>query len=269
MLYDPIKKTLGRFFTGPLFMKKLFFNLLDLLLLRTWHVKKALRRIGSGFPDKASVLDAGTGFGQYSWWMSKKYPGWKITAVDIDQEQVENCISFFRDAGLSARIICRQGDLESLNETENYDIIITVDVMEHIEDDEIVLNNFYRALKKGGIVLISTPSDRGGSDVHPGHNHSFIDEHVRDGYSIPEISGKLIKAGFKSIVPLYTYGKPGHISWKLSMKFPVSLLGVSRVFFVLLPFYYLIVFPFALVLNIFDVSIKHNSGTGLLVTAKR
>jgi len=269
MQYDPIKKTLGRFFSGPLFMKKFFFHLLDLLLLRTWHVKKALRGISKNLPDKASVLDAGTGFGQYSWWMSKTYPGWKIKAVDIDTEHIENCTSFFKEAGLSGRVDCMLCDLTSLDEHSAYDIILSVDVMEHIEDDEIVFSNFYRALKEGGIVLISTPSDKGGSDVHSGQNNSFIDEHVRDGYSIQDISGKLIKAGFKSISPLYTYGRPGHLSWKLSMKYPVRLLGISRAFFFLLPFYFLIMFPVAIVLNIFDVNLKNNSGTGLLVTAKR
>jgi SAM-dependent methyltransferase len=269
MQYDPIKKTLGRFFSGPLFMKKLFFRLLDLLLVRTWHVKKALRSISKDLPDNSSVLDAGTGFGQYSWWMSKTFQGWKIKAVDIDKEHIENCISFFKEAGLSGRIDCRQCDLTSLDELSTYNIIVSVDVMEHIEDDEIVFSNFYRALKEEGMVVISTPSDRGGSDVRSGHNHSFIDEHVRDGYSIPEITGKLIRAGFKSISPLYTYGRPGHISWKLSMKYPIRLIGVSRAFFILLPFYYLIIFPVAVILNILDVNLKHNSGTGLLVTAKR
>jgi hypothetical protein len=36
---------------------------------------------------------------------------------------------------------------------------------------------------------------------------------------------------------------------------------------VILPFYYLIVFPFVLVLNFFDLYTKHQSGTGLIVKA--
>ena len=41
-------------------------------------------------------------------------------------------------------------------------------------------------------LLISTPSDKGGSDVHNDDEESFIDEHVRDGYSIKDITEKLI-----------------------------------------------------------------------------
>ncbi len=65
MQYEPIKRSVGRFFTGPLFMRRILYLLLDLLLLRTWHVKKALRKIARQFPGDASVLDAGSGFGQY------------------------------------------------------------------------------------------------------------------------------------------------------------------------------------------------------------
>ena len=268
MQYDPIKKTLGRFFSS-LFMRKLFYSLLDLLLLRTWHVKKALREIALTFPGKASVLDAGAGFGQYTWRMSRMNRNWNITATDIDKEHVDDCTRFFNAAGLGERVKCMQGDLAELNVTGQYDIILSVDVMEHIREDELVFTNFNRALKPGGIILISTPSDRGGSDVHNDEEHSFIAEHVRDGYGVDEISLKLKHAGFNDIKVSYTYGKPGNISWRLSMKYPVEMLNLSKAFFLLLPFYYLLFFPVALILNTFDVSLNHKSGTGLLVTASR
>jgi hypothetical protein len=43
MQYDPIKRSLGNVFNKAPFLRKLFYNLLDLLLLRCWHVHKALR----------------------------------------------------------------------------------------------------------------------------------------------------------------------------------------------------------------------------------
>ncbi|MFZ0282020.1 MAG: class I SAM-dependent methyltransferase [Bacteroidales bacterium] len=250
-------------------MWKLFYSLLDLLLLRTWHIKKALRKIALSYPGKASVLDAGAGFGQYTWRMSRMNRNWALTATDIDEEHVADCSGFFKAAGLGERVICLRGDLTELKDTGHYDIILSVDVMEHIQEDELVFRNFYRALKPGGILLISTPSDRGGSDVHSKEEHSFIDEHVRDGYSIEDISGKLERAGFSKIEASYTYGKPGNLSWRLSMKYPVKILNLSKAFFLLLPIYYLLFFPVALILNTFDVSLTHKSGTGLLVSASR
>ena len=63
MQYEPIKKTLGRFFAGSQLLRKTLYFLLDLLLLRTWHVKKTLRKTSAEYPGEASVLDAGSGFG--------------------------------------------------------------------------------------------------------------------------------------------------------------------------------------------------------------
>jgi len=269
MQYEPIKQSLGRFFAGSLFMRKTLYFLLDLLLLRTWHVKKALRKISQQYPGEASVLDAGSGFGQYTWRMSRMNKLWKIKALDINSEQIDDCNKFFEKSGLSERVVFQTGDLTALADLNCYNIILSVDVMEHIEEDVLVFQNFYKSLKENGVLLISTPSDQGGSDVHNAEEESFIDEHVRDGYSIKDITDKLTLAGFKNIEAGYTYGKPGNISWRLSMKYPVKMLNTSYLFFIILPFYYLIFFPVSIILNIFDLSLTHKTGTGLLVTARK
>jgi SAM-dependent methyltransferase len=194
---------------------------------------------------------------------------WTIKGIDINEGQVEECTSFFSGEGLSRRVSFETGDLAILEESNSYNMILTVDVMEHIQDDIKVFRNFSRALRPGGWLLISTPSDQGGSDVHSEDEHSFIDEHVRDGYSISDITQKLTGAGFSSINARYTYGKPGQISWRLSMKYPVKMLNASYLFFILLPFYYMVFFPVCIILNILDVSSEHETGTGLIVTARK
>ncbi len=269
MQYEPIKRSLGKFFAGSLFMRKTLYFLLDLLLIHTWHVKKALRKIVRQFPGDASVLDAGSGFGQYTWHMSKMNSRWNIKAIDINSEQIEDCNRFFGKTGFSGRVKFYTVDLTALDDLNCYNIILSVDVMEHIEEDVLVFKNFYKSLKENGILLISTPSDKGGSDVHNDKEESFIDEHVRDGYSIKDITGKLSLAGFRYIEAGYTYGKPGNISWRLSMKYPIKMLNVSYLFFIILPFYYLIFFPVSVILNIFDLRLTHKTGTGLLVTARK
>jgi hypothetical protein len=142
-------------------------------------------------------------------------------------------------------------------------------VLEHIEDDRSVFNNFHKSLTLGGVLVISTPSDQGGSDVHDHEGTSFIEEHVRNGYSKEDITEKLRSAGFKKIDVKYSYGTPGKISWKLSMKYPIQILNVSKLFFLILPVYYIAVMPFCLALNYIDSVASHETGTGLIVTAKK
>ena len=158
-------------------------------------------------------------------------------------------------------------DLTTFKRQDTFDLILSVDVMEHIVEDVIVFQNFQASLKPGGMLLISTPSDQGGSDVSNEHDSSFIEEHVRDGYNIHEIEEKLRKAGFSKVEALYSYGSPGKISWRLSMKYPIQMLGKSKLFFLVLPFYYLFTYPVSFLLNYLDTTIKHKTGTGLIVKA--
>lgn len=267
MQYDPIKKSLGNVFNKNIFLRILFYKLLDLLLLRTWHIKKEIRGLKNTLSGNSYFLDAGSGYGQYSYFLGKKFRNAKIYAVDVKEEQIEDCNQFFSKTSLANRVEFAVNDLRLYSEKEKYRLILSVDVMEHIDDDIKVFQNFYTSLQTGGVLLISTPSDQGGSDVHDDHEDSFIDEHVRDGYNMNEIEAKLRSAGFTNISSRYSYGAPGKISWKLSMKYPISLLNVSKAFFIILPVYYLITFPISLILNYIDVSDMHKTGTGLIVKA--
>ncbi|MFO7978239.1 MAG: class I SAM-dependent methyltransferase [Bacteroidales bacterium] len=268
MEYDPIKRTLGRVFNQHAVTRKMFYTLLDVLLLRAWHVHRELRRFfkDHGQLKEGHILDAGSGFGQYTWYMARKKPSWTIHAIDVKEEEISNCRHFFARTGLTNTTFEVQ-DLTRYVVANRYHLILSVDVMEHIEEDRKVFANFWQSLQKDGMLLISTPSDQGGSDVQHQGDSSFIGEHVREGYSIEEITEKLQGAGFCKVEAHYTYGKPGSISWRLSMKYPILMLGTSKLFFLLLPFYYLLVMPLALLLNTMDVRMKHKSGTGLLVKA--
>jgi SAM-dependent methyltransferase len=271
MQYDPIKRSLGKVFNQTPMLRKLFYQLLDLLLLRAWHIRKELRKRSKSSPEVKTILDAGSGFGQYTYRMAQWFPSAEIKAVDIKPEQIDDCNQFMQKAGLSGRVKFELADLTQFQENNTYDLVLSVDVMEHIEEDVQVFRNFHASMKKGGLLLISTPSDQGGSDSHDHDHeegvHGFIDEHVRDGYNIGEIENKLKSVGFSKVEASYSYGNPGKISWKLSMKYPILMLGVSKLFFLILPFYYILVFPFALILNYLDLGITHKSGTGLIVKA--
>ena len=267
MHYDPIKRSLGSVFNRSPFMRRLFYNLLDLLLLRAWHVHRELKTWSKRKGNDIKILDAGAGFGQHSFYLSKFNSNWKILAVDVKQEQVDDCNKFFKQIGKGEKVKFEMADLTKFVQEDTYDLTLSVDVMEHILEDVLVFKNIHASLKPGGMLLISTPSDQGGSDVHGDGETSFIEEHVRDGYNIKAIEEKLLSAGFTKVEAGYSYGSPGKISWRISMKWPILMLGVSKLFFIILPVYYLITYPFAFVLNYVDTHTKHKTGTGLIVKA--
>ncbi len=269
MKYDPIKRSLGGIFNRTPFLRILFYRLLDLLLLRSWHIRRELKNLDREGFKPGRIADAGSGFGQYVYYLSRRFTGAKITGLDIKQEQVDDCNRFFTSIGKQEQVTFEYADLTGMNQKEVFDLVLCIDVMEHIEDDRGVMKNICQSLKPGGILLISTPSDQGGSDVHHEHDESFIDEHVRDGYGVEEIREKLTTAGFSEVDVRYSYGKPGKASWKLSMKYPIQLANVSKLFLLLLPFYYLVIYPVCFFLNLADVRGNHPTGTGLIVKSKK
>ena len=111
MKYDPIKKSLGTVFNKRPFLRKIFYRLLDLLLLRTWHIKKAIRKWKKKHQGEAFILDAGSGFGQYTYYLSKQSKNWKILGVDVKQEQIDDCNRFFKQIKKSARVQFKYADL--------------------------------------------------------------------------------------------------------------------------------------------------------------
>ena len=82
-------------------------------------------------------------------------------------------------------------DLRLLDDLKLYDVIGAFDVIEHIQEDELVLNNLTNALRSGGYLVLTVPQ------------HSWlwseVDEkahHVRR-YSRKELTEKIIKAGLE------------------------------------------------------------------------
>jgi 2-polyprenyl-3-methyl-5-hydroxy-6-metoxy-1,4-benzoquinol methylase len=279
MHYDPIKDTLGSLVRRSPLLRKLFYKALGAMFLREWYVKRKIKSLYSGQNNVRGgqnyvlslreILDAGSGFGQYSYFMAKRFPDAKINAVDVKEDQISDSKYFFSKCGLD-NCSFSVGDLTKIEDENKYDFILSVDVMEHIEDDTGVFKHFYRSLKPGGRVLINTPSNLGGSDAHSGEDESFIGEHVRNGYSKEEICGKLQQAGFEIESFEYTYGKWGSRYWKLGIKYPMLMLNKSKLLFVILPFYYLFTIWFVWLFMKLDVNEKDkSSGTGILVVGKK
>jgi 2-polyprenyl-3-methyl-5-hydroxy-6-metoxy-1,4-benzoquinol methylase len=265
--YDPVKKVFGDIVSRNTFLRKIFYFLLDMMFLRSWHVRKSIRKL---YPKGARlrILDAGMGFGQYTYFLAKRFPDAEILAVDVKEEQVDDCKYFFEKCGLK-KVKFEIADLTKIDYDNEFDFILCVDVMEHIEDDRTVFKNFSRALKNGGKLLVNTPSNLGGSDAHSEDDASFIEEHARLGYSKEDITEKLNDAGMDVTEFVYTYGKYGTISWRWGIKYPILMAGASKLLILILPIYYLFTLWPVLFLMWLDVNTHNKEGTGIVVVSEK
>jgi 2-polyprenyl-3-methyl-5-hydroxy-6-metoxy-1,4-benzoquinol methylase len=166
MYYDPIKNIFANILRRFPILRILFYKVLDLMFLRSWYVRRALKEIRKLVSGKEiSIYDAGTGFGQYAYFMVENLQPNKIYAVDVKEDWINDCDEFFKKKNFN-NISFAIEDLTKITHDSIFDVITCVDVMEHIEEDLKVFQNLYHALKKNGFLLINSPSIVGGSDVH-------------------------------------------------------------------------------------------------------
>lgn len=255
MHYDPIKDRFATYVAIFPSFRRMFYHILDLLLLRQRYVKRAICK---HFTDGSMFYDAGAGFCQYSDFVLQNYPDAKVFASDLKTEYLAS-YAFSKDC---SRFSFQGADLQNFIPSEKYDMAIAIDIMEHIEDDISTLRNFHEALNERGILIISTPSDLDEAAA-------FTEEHVRPGYNKKELETKLEQCGFHVLSSRYSYGFWGALSWRLLVKTPLLAFEKSKISLLLLPLYYLIVFIPAQLMMLIDSWSENSSGTGIIIEAMK
>ena len=268
--YDPFKEKIGKWIRRSAMLRRLFYRMLGWVFLREKYVKRELLLLASNRESIRDILDAGSGYGQYTWFCTKAFPNASILGVDVKKEQIEDCALFFKKMHKS-RCRFEVKDLEKLSYDSLFDLVLCVDVMEHVADDMTVFRNFCRSLKSGGLCLINTPTRDPEPPAVQDNNHvdSVVAEHVREGYTSDEIREKLSDAGFEVKRVIFTYGKHGAKAWRLLQGHPMRWIHAWKWIVVLLPIYYLLVYPIALYWMRRDLNAENAWGGGLLVVAKK
>lgn len=102
--------------------------------------------------NSGQLLDIGCGPGTFL--KIAKKSGFKVSGVDLSP----NAVNYCKEEGL----IVYQGTIDSKKlKNKKFDVITAFQVLEHIKEPDIFLNSVYRHLKKGGVLLLTTPDKEG------------------------------------------------------------------------------------------------------------
>ncbi|MCP5159888.1 MAG: class I SAM-dependent methyltransferase [Gammaproteobacteria bacterium] len=156
-------------------------------------------------PAATRVLDAGCGKGVISRMLAHRYPAAKIDAIDQD-EQGQRINQEIAEACYIANCRFQKGDLTTLDSDGEYDLIVSVDNLEHIENDVGVLQRFYRAMQANGILVVHVPHYYRRWPVFRWSRNFDVPGHVRPGYHLPELIERVRKAGFIVQRSGFSYG---------------------------------------------------------------
>ena len=106
-------------------------------------------------PDKSlCILDLGCGDGFLSFFLAQKQH--RITSLDISQNRLDK----FKQVSEKFNIKRVLGDVKNTGlPSQFFDIVVSSEVLEHIEGYEEVIREAWRLLKKNGLFIITVPNN--------------------------------------------------------------------------------------------------------------
>lgn len=117
-------------------------------------VKKNLAEYLEGDAQCLRILDIGCGTGHLS--LDLIQSGYDVTATDLSKELVNYANHKAQKAGWELN--ATQMDIQKLPYRDVFDAVVCLDVLEHVEDDHLALENIYQSLKSGGMMICAVPA---------------------------------------------------------------------------------------------------------------
>ncbi|HTV39232.1 MAG TPA: class I SAM-dependent methyltransferase [Candidatus Sulfotelmatobacter sp.] len=153
---------------------------------------------------RRNVLEVGAGIGQ-------------MTEALLERSNIKRFVSIEPDSTFHAHLVKKfpghstvQGTIEDLKGDADWDAVISVNVLEHIRDDERELKNYHHQLKKNaGVLCLFVPARM---EIYAEIDRDF--GHFRR-YIKQELKQKLERAGFQ-LVRLRYYNFAGYFAWWLN-----------------------------------------------------
>lgn len=167
----------------------------------------------SGNPT--SILDAGCGRGVFTYLMARKFPEATVRGIDTDQNQLRKNSVIAKIAKFK-NVYFEQQNVSALSFTDEFDLVLSVDNIEHIEDDHQALTSLAKALKSGGELVLHVPAYERRWFIFTFQTNFDVPGHYRPGYTLNDITRKISEAGLEIKEACYTYGFLENVSNNIS-----------------------------------------------------
>jgi len=158
---------------------------------RLWDDHQGRYQFAQKFIEGKRVLDMACGSGYGSFMLAANGARW-VDGVDIS----EDAIGFARENYQQENLKYVASDLLSFSSVEKYEVLVSFETIEHIDDYRGVIRKYWELLTPGGILLVSTPNRNITSPkaktLADAPNNAY---HVRE-FTVAELASELTAAGF-------------------------------------------------------------------------
>ena len=111
-----------------------------------------IRNNKENFLENLNILDIGCGGGLISEPLSRL--GGSVTGIDASEKNIKVASLHSKKNNLKIRYLNKSP--EQLNEFEKFDVILNLEIVEHVEDVNLYINSCYKLLKPKGIMFTAT-----------------------------------------------------------------------------------------------------------------
>lgn len=255
---EEIKRSIHQACGHSTVLQRGLFTVMDWLTGQSWHVRREIKKWLRSAPEQAHILDAGTGYGHHAYWLSQQNTKHSILAVDANTEHVCRGNAYVRDADLS-NLLFKTLELENLEAQEAFDLVLCTDTVGTIHDQGGIIKRLHHSLRENAL-LIATVRRRP-SEI-PQARPSY-------GYEMNELKQLFKEHGFRKVKAHYYEGHAGQLGRTVGVRIPLTLLRFSRLFAVIMPFYFILAIPVVVGLNWVDSHTAQTSGQGILLLARK
>lgn len=170
-----------------------------------------------------SLLEIGTGSGFLLSSLESEFPKAKLTGLEYDTRLV----AVTQNKAKNARIV--QGNAEEFDfNDEMFDIIVSLQVIEHLYRPELMLSSVRRHLKPGGTFIFTTPNPGSyGARLMKDKWHGYREDHV----SLKEFSEWISVVEKNGFTPIYC-GSTFFTGIPVLNKFPLGLINWGLLFLI-------------------------------------
>jgi len=157
----------------------------------------------------STILDAGCGRGDYSFYLARRFPAARVLGVDIDEARVDRNRRMAEQLGLG-NVSFETADLVNARFPTPFDLIISIDVLEHITQQEQALRNLAGHLTDLGRVFYHIPTARPKPVPFSGALQGFHEwaegEHVAEDRTAEDFVAVMRRAGYEVLRSDRTFG---------------------------------------------------------------
>jgi trans-aconitate methyltransferase len=191
------------FTPGLSLMERLYIRLFGAPILGLRVRAKTILSFLNDVETPRRIVDAGSGRGMITLACSRMFPDAEVIGVDLDDKQNRHNNDIANRLGISNNLRFITWNAMKLPELGKFDLIISTDMLEHLQDDLGGVKMFHEALQPGGYLLVHVPHLTRNTFGWKRENWMDVEGHVRPGYTKENLIDLLTKGGL--IVRTCTY----------------------------------------------------------------